>query len=261
MSVFSGLIDGFRERSGEKTFLDRLDDVRGRMIRAAVALIVGTAGGFYLAMTYNVLGIATAPVMPFLDGERLKYLSPIDPFYVTFKLALCIGVIVTLPYLLRQVWALLEPLMLPDEKRLMVPAILGGVVLFAVGTLFCYFVALPLILQFTMGFQTESLEQSIVIGEYLAMVLRLLGAFGVAFELPIVILLGTVLGAVTPEFLVAKRRHAIAIIMIASAVVTPSDVGSMLVLMIPVVILYEVSIIMARLIVARRERAVPVPEI
>lgn len=261
MSGFSGLIDGFRERSGEMSFLDRLDDVRGRMIRAAVALIVGTAGGFYLAMTYNVLGIATAPVMPFLNGERLKYLSPIDPFYVTFKLALCIGVIVTLPYLLRQVWALLEPLMLPDEKRLMVPAIFGGVVLFAVGTLFCYFVALPLILRFTMGFQTDSLEQSIVIGEYLAMVLRLLGAFGVAFELPIVILLGTVLGTVTPEFLVAKRRHAIAIITIASAVVTPSDVGSMLLLMIPVVILYEASIVMARLIVARREHAVPIPEI
>ncbi len=261
MNAFSGLIDGFRERSGEKTFLDRLDDVRGRMIRAAIALIVGTAGGFYLAMTYNVLGIATAPVMPFLDGERLKYLSPIDPFYVTFKLALCIGVIVTLPYLLRQVWALLEPLMLPDEKRLMVPAILGGVVLFAVGTLFCYFVALPFILGFTMGFQTDSLEQSIVIGEYLAMVLRLLGAFGVAFELPIVILLGTVLGVVTPEFLAAKRRHAIAIITIASAVVTPSDVGSMLLLMIPVMILYEASIIMARLIVARRDRVVPIPEI
>lgn len=259
MSGFSGLIEGFQKRSGEMTFLDRLDDLRGRLIRAVLALTIGTAGGFYLAMKYNVLGIATAPVMPLLDGDRLKYLSPIDPFYVTFKLALCIGILVTLPYLLRQLWALLEPLMLPDEKRFMLPAVFGGVGLFAAGTLFCYFVALPLILRFTMGFQSESLEQSIVIGEYLAMVMRLLGAFGLAFELPIIILLGTVLGAVTPEFLVAKRRHAIAILLIVSAVVTPPDVGSLMLLMIPVVILYEASILLARLVVTRRAVS-PVPE-
>jgi sec-independent protein translocase protein TatC len=150
--------------------------------------------------------------------------------------------------------------MLPDEKRFMLPAIFGGVGLFAAGTLFCYFVALPLILRFTMGFQTESLEQSIVIGEYLALVLRLLGAFGLAFELPIVILLGTVLGAVTPQFLVEKRRHAIAILLVASALVTPQDIGSLLLLMIPLLILYEASIVMVRVIVARRASAVPVLE-
>src|SRR5690606_15080449 len=102
-------------------------------------------------------------------------------------------------------------LMRPDEKKLMGPAVVAGIALFAMGTVFCYFLVLPLMLQFTMGFQTESLEQSIVIGEYLTLVLRLMGAFGVAFELPIVILLGTLLGIVTPDFLASKRRHAIAI--------------------------------------------------
>lgn len=261
MNVFEGIIDGFRERSGEATFFDRLDDLRGRLVRAAIALTVGTVAGFWLAMNYDLLGFFTDPVTPFLGGQKLKYLNPIDPFYVTFQIALCIGLVVTLPYLLRQAWLLVEPLMLPDEKRFMLPTMLGGVALFFAGILFCYYLALPLVLRFTMGFQTESLEQSIVIGEYLAMVLRLLGTFGMAFELPLIILAGTFLGAVTPEFLAAKRRHAIVIVMIVSAVVTPSEVGSMLVLTIPMVVLYEISIALSRLIVARRVSALAIPEI
>lgn len=261
MNVFEGIIDGFRERSGEVTFLDRLDDLRKRLVRAALALAIGTAGGFWLAMNHDLLGYFTRPVMPFLDGQRLKYLNPIDPFYVTFQIALCIGLVVTLPYLMRQAWLLVAPLLLPDEKRVLLPTMLGGVVLFFAGIVFCYYLALPLVLRFTMGFQTESLEQSIVIGEYLAMVLRLLATFGVAFELPLIILVGTFLGVITPEYLAAKRRHAIVIVMIVSALVTPSEVGSMLVLTIPVVLLYEISIALSRLMAARRVATLAMPEI
>jgi sec-independent protein translocase protein TatC len=252
MSGFAGLVDGFRTRSGDVSFLERLDDFRGRLIRAVAVVAVGTAGGFYVVLNYDVLGIFTAPIQPFLNGEKLKFLSPTDPFFITLKLALCIGIVAALPYLLRQLWALLAPLMLPDEKKLMAPAVIAGIALFATGSVFCYFFVLPLMLQFTMGFQTTSLEQSIVIGEYLTLVLRLMGAFGVAFELPIVILLGTVLGIVTPEFLASKRRHAIAIIVVLSAIVTPPDVTSQILLTVPVIILYEISIVMSRMIIARR---------
>jgi sec-independent protein translocase protein TatC len=260
VNVFDGIIGGFRKRSGEKSFLDRLDDVRGRIFRAALALIVGTAVGFWVAMNYDVLGILTSPVQPFLGGQRLKYLNPVDPFYVTFQLALFFGILVTLPYLLRQFWLLIEPMLLAEEKRLVLTSIFGGVVLFFVGMLFCYYLTLPLILRFTMGFQSGSLEQSIVIGDYLKMVLRLLATFGIAFELPILVLLGTVLGAVTPEFLTEKRRYAIAIIMIVSAVVTPTDIGSMLLLTIPAVILYEIGILISRLIVTKRASSLAAPE-
>jgi sec-independent protein translocase protein TatC len=157
-----------------------------------------------------------------------------------------------LPYLLAQVWAFAAPLLLPDEKRLIKRAIVAGVILFGVGIAFCYVMVLPVMLQYTMGFQTQSLEQSVVIGEYLKLVLRMLIAFGLAFELPIVILIGTLLGIVTPEFLSSKRRHALAVLMILSALVTPPDVTSLVLLLIPVWILYEISIMMARAIVSRR---------
>ncbi|MQA88657.1 MAG: twin-arginine translocase subunit TatC [Gemmatimonas sp.] len=287
MSSVAGLVDGFRARSGEKSFLDRLDDFRGRLIASLVVVTATTILGFLVAawpltlrvprwtfelgalgtfgiggwtINLDVLGFFVAPIEPFLNGEKLKYLSPTDPFFVTLKLALSIGLVLALPYLIRQLWSTLAPLMRPEERKLIAPSIVGGVVLFAVGVLFCYYLVVPLMLQFTMAFQTESLEQSIVIGEYLKLVLRMLVAFGLAFELPIVILLGTVLGIVTPELLVAKRKVAIAILTVASAIVTPPDIGSQLLLILPVLFLYEVSIVMSRAVLTRRNSRIALPE-
>lgn len=286
MSAIQGLVGGFRERSGEQTLLDRLDDLRGRLIAGAAVVTVTTGIGFLIAMrtrylvipsgtldlgslgvlrfggrTYeiDVLGVFTAPIEPYLGGTKLKYLSPTDPFFITLKLALAIGLALALPYLLYQTWGLLSPLMRREERRLAGPALVAAVVLFLVGAVFCYFTVIPLMLRFTLGFQAGSLEQYIVIGEYLKIVLRMLLAFGLAFELPILILIGTLLGVVTPDLLTSKRRHAIAIATVVSAIVTPPDLSSMVLLIIPVLILYEASIVMSRAIVARRQTSVAAP--
>jgi sec-independent protein translocase protein TatC len=261
MSGVADLVEGFRSRSGEMSFLDRLDDVRGRLIWSLVAVTVGTVIGFYLVLTFNVLGVFTAPIQPFLGGEKLKYLSPTDPFFITLKLAVALGIVLALPFLLAQVWGAVSPLLRQEEKQLVKPAIFAGVALFAVGSVFCYVMVLPLMLQFTMGFQTQSLEQSIVIGEYLTIVLRMLIAFGLAFELPIVILLATVLGVVTPDFLASKRRHAIAVLTVVSAIITPPDLSSQVLLVVPVWFLYEISIVMARVVLARRAPLLALPEV
>lgn len=287
MSAVTGIVDGFRARSGEKTFLDHLDHVRSRLIISVLVLIITTGVGFVVAawpftvqvprwtmdlgalgalqiggwsVRFDVLAMFVAPIEPYLNGEKLKYLSPTDPFFITLKLAICLGFVLALPVLLYQVWALLSPLMRPLERRLAGPALIAAVLLFTVGAVFCYLMVIPLMLRFTLGFQTESLEQSIVIGEYLTIILRMLIAFGLAFELPIVILLGTLLGIVTPEFLVAKRRHAIAILTVVSAIVTPPDLSSQILLMIPVLLLYEVGILLSRAIVTSRSPTVAMPE-
>jgi sec-independent protein translocase protein TatC len=260
VSAVGELVEGFRKRSGEQTFLDRLDDVRGRLIGSVVAVVIGTGIGFYLVLNFDVLGVFTAPIVPFLGGEKLKYLSPTDPFFITLKLALAIGIVLALPYLLVQVWRVVSPLLRQDEKKLLLPSVFAGIVLFAVGVVFCYLMVIPLMLQFTMGFQQQSLEQSIVIGEYLTIVLRMMMAFGFAFELPIAILLGTVLGIVTPDFLSSKRRHAIAILTVVSAIITPPDLSSQVLLVVPVWFLYEVSIILSRILLARRAPVLALPE-
>jgi sec-independent protein translocase protein TatC len=126
------------------------------------------------------------------------------------------------------------------------------VLLFVSGIVFCYLLALPLILEFTMGFQSGRLEEAIVVGDYFSTMLRMMISFGLAFELPVVIVLGTMLGVVTPGFLASKRRYAIATMTILSALITPPELISQILLLIPLLLLYEVSILLSRFVIARR---------
>jgi sec-independent protein translocase protein TatC len=254
MSSIAGMFDGFRARSGDVSFLDRLDQVRAGLIRSLIGVVLTTGLGLYLAIRFDavLLGIVVRPIEPFLAGEKLQYLNPTDPFFITLKLAVFIGVGLALPYLLIQFWKVLAPLMRTDEKKLVAPALIAGVLLFVAGVVFCYLLALPLILDFTMGFQSETLEEAIVVGDYFSTVLRLTIAFGLAFEMPVAIVLGTMLGVVTPRFLASKRRHAIAAMTIMSALITPPELISQILLLIPLLLLYEVSILLSRFVIARR---------
>jgi sec-independent protein translocase protein TatC len=240
-------------------FLDHLEELRWRILWSLLAVIAFTIIGFVLVTQFDVLGLLTAPIDPFLGDSKLKYLSPIEPFFVTLKLALLVGVLLASPIVVYQVWAFVAPALHPSEKRAIVPSLYFGLALFSLGVAMAYYIALPVTLQFTMGFQTESLEQSIVIGEYLSVVTRLLLAFGIVFELPVLILTLTVMGLVTPEFLAEKRRHAIALITIVCAVITPGDVVTITILMmVPLILLYELSITLSRFAV-RRRRPAPIP--
>jgi sec-independent protein translocase protein TatC len=246
----------FTTTSGEMPFLDHLEELRWRLLWSLLAVFAFTIIGFLLVTRLDVLGLLIAPITPFLDGSKLKYLSPTEPFFITLKLALGVGLLLAAPIIVYQIWAFLSPALLPSEKRAIVPSLYFGLVLFMIGVAMAYYIALPVTLQFTMGFQTESLEQAIVISEYLSVVIRLLLAFGVVFELPVVILALTFVGLVTPEFLAEKRRHAIAGITILCALITPGDVITLTILMmIPLVLLYELSITLSKLVVRRRRVA------
>src|SRR5690606_26504973 len=146
-------------------FLDRLDELRARLITSLVVVTVCVGVSFYLVMNFDVLGVVIAPITPLLEGSRLKYLSPTDPFFITLQLALALGFAAALPYILFQLWRLLTPLLLPDERKLLAPALVASLGLFMAGAVFCYIFVLPTMLRFTMAFQAESLEQAVVLGE------------------------------------------------------------------------------------------------
>jgi sec-independent protein translocase protein TatC len=240
-------------------FWDHLEELRWRLIWSLVAVALGAGAGFWLVTRFDVLGLLVAPIKPFLNGSRLKYLSPTEPFFITLKLALLTGFLMALPVVVYQVWGFLSPALKREEKKVIVPSLYLGLVLFATGVAFCYKIVLPMTLKFTMGFQTESLEQSIVIGEYLGMVLNLLLAFGAVFEMPIVLMVLGAMGVVSPEFLASKRRHAIVIITVVCAVITPGDVVTVTVMMmVPLILLYEVSIYLCKLVYSR---AAPEPAV
>ena len=153
---------------------------------------------------------------------------------------------------------------MPRDKRYIAHALYLGLVLFMCGVALGYYLVLPMTLRFFMGFQTASLEQNIVIGPYIGLVVKVLLAFGLLFELPVVVMVLSALGLVTSKFLSEKRRYAVAGIAVVAAVATPGDAVSLTVFMMgPLIVLYELSIIIARLMERRRRRAAaaePLPE-
>lgn len=251
-----GLMSAFRGRSrdpsGEMPFLDHLEELRWRILRALIALGIGTVVGWFVVQRFGVMEVLIRPVRPLLTGEGLAFFNPITPFFVTLKLALVVGLILATPIVVYQIWAFLSPGLTASERRVIVPSLYFGLLLFAAGVALAYFMVLPLALAFLAGFQPDYLEAVYEVEAYLAFVTKLLVAFGVAFELPVVILILSALGLITPRFMREKRRHAIVAITILATLLTPGDLPSTILLMIPLMILYEASIFLSALIHRRR---------
>jgi len=242
-------------------FLDHLEELRWRIIWSLVAVVVGTVAGWFIVTHLNVLGLLIAPIEPLLGDTKLGYLSPTDPFFITLRLALTVGVLLALPIIVYQVWIFLSPALLPREKKAIVPALYFGLFLFLLGVTAAYFVVLPIMFQFFAGFQQASLEQNIVIGPYMSVVVRTLLAFGIAFELPVLILVLAVLGIVDTAKLRKGRRWALVGITIGASLITPGDLVTTIFLMVPLLVLYEIGILMARVVERRSgEKDEPQPE-
>ena len=237
----------------EMPFLDHLEELRWRILWSLIAVAIGAVIGFFLVVRFDVLGLLVAPIEPLLGGTQLKYLSPTDPFFLSLKLGVGAGVLMAAPIVVQQIWSFVSPALLPHERRAIVPALYLGLVLFLGGVALAYFIVLPITLEFMMGFQAESLEQNITIGHYMSFVVRVLLAFGLVFELPVMMLVLSVIGLVDSRMLAAKRRYAIVASVIIASVITPGDfIVLTIFMMIPLLLLYELSIGLAKLVERRR---------
>lgn len=247
-----------RNPRGEMPFLDHLEELRWRILWSLLALIVCTVIGFVLVIKFQAVELLMVPIREARGDPtfQLIYLSPADPFFVSVRLAIYTGIILAFPVVVYHIWAFLSPALEPREKRAIIPALYLGLLLFTAGVLLAYFAALPVTLKFFQGFMTESLQGQLEINQTLGFVVKLLLAFGVVFELPIVILILSALGLVTPEFLREKRRHAVVLITVLASFITPGDAITLtLMMMLPLVILYELGIFLSVLVYrGRRER-------
>jgi len=243
--------------AAEMPFLDHLEELRRRIIWALVALAICAVLGFFIVTELDVIGLLERPFQKVMPGQNLLFTSPTTPVVVTFKLAFVVGFIMALPVIAFQTWSFFSPALYEHEKRLVIPAIAVGFLLFLAGIAMAYFFVLPLGLNFLLGFQAESLEPIITIDEYLKFATRLIIAFGVIFEMPVVLVLLGLLGIVTPDGLRKYRRHAVVILAISAALLTPADVGTMFMLFTPMILLYELSIWLVRLVVKRDESDEP----
>lgn len=241
---------------GEMPFLDHLEELRWRIFKSGAALFGATVVGFLLVHYLHVTEILVAPIRPFLETQdgRLAAFSPLTPFFLELKLALIVGLILSFPILFYQLWAFLAPALETHERRVIVPSLYGGLVLFTLGVAMAYML-LPFTLNILMTqFAADYLNMVIGADQYLGFVVRLLLGFGVMFELPVVVMILTALGLVTPTFLRQKRRYAIVGITVVAAFISPGDVVLIMVaMMVPLILLYEFSILLSSVVYRRRD--------
>ncbi len=233
-------------------FLDHLEELRWRIFYILIAVGVGTVVGFLLVQYLGVLEILIRPIRPMLQTGELAYFSPATPFFVTLKLAVVVGLLLALPIVVYQLWAFLSPGLRHEEKRVIIPSLYFSLVLFCLGVAMAYFFVLPLALIFLAGFQQQFLVPTIEVGEYLSFVTRILVAFGAAFQLPVVVMILSAMEIVTPAFMRTKRRHAIVAITVLASLLTPGDIVSTFLMMAPMILLYEVSILISQMIYRRK---------
>jgi sec-independent protein translocase protein TatC len=251
-----GLFNKSGRGPAEMPFLDHLEELRWRILWSMLALLVGCIVGYFIVTRLHVLEWLMKPVVPYLEDGKLAVLGPLDAFMLTLKLTITVGFILAFPVISAQIWAFVSPALHKREKRAIVPALYGGMLLFAAGVALAYYVVLPMTLKFGQSFQTASLKTLFVAGPYLALVTKILIAFGAVFELPVVVLVLAAFGLVSSKFLAEKRRFAIAISAVAAALLTPGDAITVTVFMTgPLILLYELSIGLTRLVERRRARA------
>ena len=237
-------------------FLDHLEELRWRILWSLVAIIVGTVLGWMLLDRIDIIEILKRPIAPYVPGGRLVFTSPAEPFMLTLKVAFALGCLVASPVVIYQIWVFLAPALYQREKRLLVPALFVGVLLFLGGAIACYQWLLPAALKVLLGFQRADLTAMITIDRYFGMAVPFVVGCGLVAELPLVVTILASLGIVTPQFLGRQRRYAIVIAAFLAALLTPPDAVSMMLMLVPLLLLYEISIWCAWVASRRRARRV-----
>jgi len=241
--------------TAEMPFLDHLEELRWRIIWSLAAVVVGVGLAFFVVFKFNLLTWMQGPILPYLHGRRLVYTHPGDGFSILMQTAIIVGVVLALPVILYQAWAFLSPALHRHEKKIVVPVIVGAVFLFICGAALAWYFVLPMTLKFLSGLGDESFDQMITVSEYFGFVTSMVLAMGAVFELPIAILLLSALGLVTPQFLSKFRRHAVIASYIVAAIITPGDLFvTSVALMIPLYLLYELSIGLSWLVFRKRQK-------
>lgn len=235
----------------EAPLLDHLLELRTRLLRCI--LVLGAAFLVCLYFADDIFGFLAAPLTKaFPPGQgKLIYTKLYEAFFVNIKVALFAAFFVTFPFLANQIWAFVAPGLYAKEKRAFLPFLIATPVLFTAGAALAYYIVMPTAFHFFLGFQTDrgGLKQEALpaMGDYLGLVMQFILAFGISFLLPVLLMLLNRAGLVSREQLVSARRYVIVIIFGVSAVATPPDVVSQLALAIPLLILFEGSLILMRI--------------
>jgi sec-independent protein translocase protein TatC len=220
--------------------MDHLEELRKRLIRAFIAVFIGM--GIAWAFTDKIMDWIRRPIAPYLTDGGLIFTGVMDKFTAHIKVAAMSGVILSCPFWIYQLYQFVAPGLYKHERRYAMSFIAFGSLLFLSGVAFVYFLVYPAAFQFLMTFGGGTDRPMISIAEYLSFFVATTMMFGIAFELPLILTLMAMLGVIDSAFLASKRRYAVVLLAVVSAILTPPDLISMLMMLVPMLALYESAI-------------------
>lgn len=237
----------------EAPLLDHLIELRKRLIRSLIVLFVLLIGCFLVAgPIFDILLEPYRSVAPVPEDVRLIYTAPQEFFFTQLSVAFFGALFIGFPYLATEVYQFVAPGLYRKERKAFIPYLVATPVFFFVGALLVYFVVLPMVMRFFMAMQTEEIEMLVKVSEYLSLAMTLIIAFGICFQLPVVLTLLAQIELINSEQLKKGRRYAIVGILAVAAFITPPDPISQIGLALPVYLLYEAAILSVKMIEKRR---------
>ncbi|RMF85822.1 MAG: twin-arginine translocase subunit TatC [Nitrospinota bacterium] len=227
-------------------FTAHLEELRQRLILICIAIAIGF--GLSYTISDKIILFLQRP----MQDQKLIFLAPTEAFFVNLKAAFFAGLFFTAPFTFLQLWLFVAPGLLEHEKRFALPFLLCSSVAFLIGATFGYFLILPLGLQFLLSQGQGIWEPSITLSNYISFASKLLIAFGMVFEIPLVVLLLSKFGLITPAFLSKNRKYILLLCFVFGAILTPPDVVTQALLALPMYLLFELSVFISKVVYRQR---------
>jgi sec-independent protein translocase protein TatC len=229
----------------KQPFLGHLEELRRRLVVCAIAIGIG----FIICYIFSkqLFSFLILPLTKVLPADSQLIFTNLPEMFITYiKVALVAGIILAIPIIFYQLWMFLAPALYQGEKRYFIPFVFFSSILFVAGSLFGYFIVFPYGFKFFMSFATEDIQALPSVKQYFSFAIRLLLAFGLVFEMPVVVFFMTKIGLITPDSMKKFRKFAILSSFILSAILTPPDVATQIMMALPIIILYELSIFISQ---------------
>lgn len=234
--------------SKEETIVLHLEEIRKRIIICLITLILTSALGFIFADKVRKLLLLPA------GGIRLIYINPAEALTSNIRIAALVGIILGMPMFIGQFLAYILPALYRNEKKVFIPTVFSIFAVFITGVLFCYKIVFPFTIKFFLQFASPDLVPMFTVTEYLSFTIKFLLLFGLIFQIPLILLILGSINLINADLLVRLRKYVVVFLAVIAAIITPPDVISQLMILIPLWLLYEISILLIKLIQIRKRK-------